>query len=68
MTMDSPCHNCGKRNVTAEYNCHSDCKDYADYKVELAKKEKPIREQIYTSYIQKAIYKRRKKKNEKNRI
>ena len=67
MTLDSPCHGCSKRKVTAEYNCHSNCAEYAEYKAELAKNEKPIKELIYTSYIQKAIYKRRKIKNEKNR-
>lgn len=26
-----PCYLCEKRNVTKDYNCHSDCPDYADY-------------------------------------
>lgn len=66
--MECPCKDCTKRSVTVGYNCHSHCIDYDEYKAELAEKSKPERDDIYASYINKAIYKRRKIKNEKNRV
>ena len=31
MSTKVPCYGCEKRCVTSEYNCHSDCPDYAEY-------------------------------------
>lgn len=31
MSKKVPCHGCGKRCVTSEYNCHSVCPDYAEF-------------------------------------
>lgn len=31
MNIKAPCLNCPDRKVTADYNCHSECKAYLDY-------------------------------------
>lgn len=64
-----PCHNCEKRVATKEYNCHSDCPEYADYladriKYNLYHNGSDIE---YMNYRENIIRKRIKEKNEKNR-
>ena len=66
MLKDSPCWNCTRRKVTSDYNCHSDCLEYKKYKDELMSLPQDNRNEIYAAYIANAIYKKRKKKNEKN--
>ena len=36
--LDSPCHECKSRKVTADYNCHLDCPRYAEYREKLYEK------------------------------
>lgn len=33
--INSPCYKCENRKVTTEYNCHSHCDAYEDYKKKL---------------------------------
>lgn len=65
MIMDSPCYNCDRRVATSEYNCHSDCEDYANYKKELSTVSNCKKEDVYSAYIEKAIYRRRMAKHER---
>ena len=67
MIKDSPCYKCTNRKVTANYNCHVDCEEYLMYKSKLNDLPKKDREDVYAAYINKAIYRRKKIKNEKNR-
>lgn len=39
----NPCLGCGKRCVTSEYNCHSDCPDYKEYRDEMDERNETIR-------------------------
>ena len=65
---ECPCKDCAKRVATVEYNCHSHCKDYADWKAELERlKEYNNQDDICADYFNKKMIKRRKEKNEKNR-
>lgn len=66
--IESPCYNCKKRKVNAQYNCHTDCAEYLEYKKQLQSLRPEDRQNIYQSYICDAIYRKRKIKNEKNRI
>jgi hypothetical protein len=64
---NSPCFKCEKRKVTADYNCHTDCPDYAEYRREIAEVKKKNDDSIFVNYMITSIQRRRKKKNEKNR-
>lgn len=44
-SLNSPCNGCTKRKVSAEYNCHNDCKDYMDFKDEVQKRKDFLIEQ-----------------------
>lgn len=64
-----PCHNCTKRKVARDYNCHSHCPDYDDYvadrvKYNIYNNGNSIE---YMNYRENIIRKRIKEKNEKNR-
>lgn len=61
--IKSPCYKCEKRHK----NCHSKCEDYADYRKQLQALKPEQKDDIYSSYLCNAIYRRRKIKNEKNR-
>lgn len=65
----SPCHNCQKREVTKERNCHSDCPDYAEYVEERLRYRayNNGNDHDYMNYRRNTILKRMKKKNEKHR-
>lgn len=39
----NPCYNCNRRRATSEYNCHSDCPDYKEYKEKLSDRANVIR-------------------------
>lgn len=67
MIKESPCRDCTKRNVTANYNCHHDCAEYLAYRAELAELNAQERNDIYSAYIVNAVYRKRKRKHEKNR-
>lgn len=67
MIKESPCYNCEKRVANAEYNCHQDCTEYLDYRNQLSNLNKQQRDDVYSSYISKTIYRKKKIKNEKNR-
>lgn len=61
--INSPCYKCEKRHS----GCHSECDEYAEYRAKLDELSKSERSDVYTAYITKSIYTRRKKKNERNR-
>lgn len=63
---NSPCYKCEKRKVIADYNCHTDCPDYADYRREIDEFKKSKGENVYVSYIINSMQRRRKKKNDKH--
>ena len=44
-SLYSPCMGCDRRKVSAEYNCHNDCKDYIDFKDEVQKRKNFLIEQ-----------------------
>lgn len=64
---NSPCYKCEKRKVTADYNCHTDCPDYAEYRREIDEAKKSKGENVYVNYMINSVQRRKKKKNEKNR-
>lgn len=48
---ECPCHYCTERNVTAMYNCHSDCERYIAWWIcEMAKKCAKERERQIKTY------------------
>lgn len=53
-TIPSPCFNCERRKVTEDYNCHSDCPDYIDFKAKLdrVRGEKRVHNDISSSVIE----------------
>jgi hypothetical protein len=66
-----PCYGCERRVVTTEYNCHSHCKEYAEYKQKLKDKSKAIREKrieegIITEYVVSSAARASHKKNTQN--
>lgn len=63
-----PCHNCSKRKVTSDYNCHSHCSDFDEYVEDRAKYHtyNNGNNSDYMNYRKTMILKRKKKKNEKN--
>jgi hypothetical protein len=64
---NSPCYKCENRKVTKDNNCHTDCPDYAKYRQEIDKSQKPSGENIYVNYMINSVQRKRKKKNEKYR-
>lgn len=66
MIKESPCHNCERRWITETGNCHQTCTEYLEYRKRLASLGKNERDEVYEAYISRAIYKKRKKKNEKH--
>lgn len=64
-----PCHKCEKRVATKEYNCHSDCPDYAEYLADRIKYHvyNNGNNPDYMMYREKMVLKRIKKRNEKIR-
>lgn len=48
---NSPCYKCEKRKVTADYNCHTDCPDYAEYRREIDEMKKARNDCVYVNYI-----------------
>lgn len=66
-----PCYGCERRVATTEYNCHSHCKEYAEYKQRLmdkskAKREKRIEEGIVNDYVANAAMRSSRKKHKQN--
>lgn len=57
----SPCKGCQDRKVTEDFNCHTSCPAYLDFraKVDEANAQKPIASDI-SSYTERRIYENRK--------
>lgn len=53
-----PCKNCENRC----YACHSNCKGYKDYKIELDKYNDVVKQEHYNYGLGRMLYKKRKER------
>ena len=65
--INSPCFKCEDRKVIGDYNCHSHCERYAEYRKTIEENKRKQSDIAICNYMINSVQKKRKKKNEKNR-